>query len=45
MQDMGNAKVQRLNPFDTEPLAKIAVKMFIMRVVKFMSSLGDDFTS
>ena len=25
------------NPFDTEPMAKIAVKMSIMRVVKFMS--------
>ena len=27
-----------LNPFDTKPMAKIAVKMSIMRVVKFMSS-------
>ena len=26
------------NPFDTKPMAKIAVKMSIMRVVKFMSS-------
>ena len=34
-----------LNPFDTEPMAKIAVKMRIMRVVKFMSSPGNDFTS
>ena len=25
-------------PFDTKPMAKIAVKMGIMRVVKFMSS-------
>ena len=33
-----------LNPFDTEPMAKIAVKMS-MRVVKFMSSPGDDFMS
>ena len=31
-----------INPFDTEPMAKIAVKMSIMRVVKFMSSLGND---
>ena len=34
-----------LNPFDTEPMAKIAVKMSIMRVVKFMSSPGNDFMS
>ena len=34
-----------LNPFDTKPLAKIAVKMSIMRVVKFMSSWDNDFTS
>ena len=34
-----------LNPFDTESMAKIAVKMSIMRVVKFMSSPGNDFTS
>ena len=27
-----------LNPFDTKPMAKIAVKMSIMRVVKFMSN-------
>ena len=27
-----------LNPCDTKPMAKIAVKMSIMRVVKFMSS-------
>ena len=27
-----------LNPFDTKPMAKIAVKMSIMRMVKFMSS-------
>ena len=27
-----------VNPFDTKPMAKIAVKMSIMRVVKFMSS-------
>ena len=27
-----------INPFDTKPMAKIAVKMSIMRVVKFMSS-------
>ena len=27
-----------LNPFDPKPMAKIAVKMSIMRVVKFMSS-------
>ena len=33
------------NPFDTEPMAKIAVKMSIMRVVKFMSSPGNVFTS
>ena len=34
-----------LNLFDTEPMAKIAVKMSIMRVVKFMSSPGNDFMS
>ena len=34
-----------LNPFDTEPVAKLAVKISIMRVVKFMSSPGNDFTS
>ena len=34
-----------LNPFDTKPMAKIAVKMSIMRVVKFMSSWDNDFTS
>ena len=28
----------KVNPFDTKPMAKIAVKMSIMRVVKFMSS-------
>ena len=33
------------NPFDTEPMTKIAVKMSIMRVVKFMSSPGNDFMS
>ena len=33
------------NPFDTEPMAKIAVKMSIIRVVKFMSSPSNDFTS
>ena len=33
------------NPFDTEPMAKIAVKMSIMRVVKFMSSPANDFMS
>ena len=33
------------NPFDTEPMVKIAVKISIMRVVKFMSSPGNDFTS
>ena len=27
-----------INPFDTKPMAKIAVKMSIIRVVKFMSS-------
>ena len=27
-----------LNPFDTKPMDKMAVKMSIMRVVKFMSS-------
>ena len=37
--------VTNINPFDTEPMAKIAVKMSIMRVVKFMSSPGNDFTS
>ena len=34
-----------LNPFDTKPMAKIAVKMSIMRVVKFMSSWDNDFLS
>ena len=34
-----------LNPFDTATMAKVAVKMSIMRVVKFMSSPGNDFTS
>ena len=34
-----------VNSFDTEPMAKIAVKMSIMRVVKFMSSPGNDFMS
>ena len=34
-----------INPFDTEPMAKIAVKISIIRVVKFMSSPGNDFTS
>ena len=34
-----------LNPFDTKPMANIAVKMSIMRVVKFMSSWDKDFTS
>ena len=34
-----------LNLFNTEPMAKIAVKMSIMRVVKFMSSPGNDFMS
>ena len=34
-----------INPFDTQPMAKIAVKMSIMRVVKFMSSWDNDFTS
>ena len=34
-----------INSFDTKPMAKIAVKMSIMRVVKFMSSLDNDFTS
>ena len=34
-----------LNPFDTKPMAKIAVKMSIMRVVKFMSSWDNDFMS
>ena len=33
----------KLNPFNTEPMTKIAVKMSIMRVVKFMSSLGNYF--
>ena len=36
---------QFINPFDTKPMAKIAVKMSIMRVVKFMSSWDNDFTS
>ena len=30
--------VSNINPFNTKPMAKIAVKMSIMRVVKFMSS-------
>ena len=34
-----------VNPFDTKPMAKIAVKMSIMRVVKFMSSWDNDFMS
>ena len=34
-----------LNLFDTKPMAKIAVKMSIMRVVKFMSSPSNDFMS
>ena len=34
-----------VTPSDTEPMAKIAVKMSIMRVGKFMSSPGNDFTS
>ena len=34
-----------INPFNTKPMAKIAVKMSIMRVVKFMSSWDNDFTS
>ena len=38
-------QAQLINPFDTEPVAKIAVKMSIMRVVKFMSSPGNDFMS
>ena len=29
---------REFNPFDTKPMAKIAVNMSIMRVVKFMSS-------
>ena len=33
------------NPLKTEPMAKIAVKMSILRVVNFMSSPGDDFMS
>ena len=33
------------NPFDTKPMAKIAVKMSIMRVVKFMSIWDNDFMS
>ena len=33
------------NPFDTKAMAKIAVKMSIMRVVKFMSTWDNDFTS
>ena len=35
----------QLNPFDTEPMAKIPVKISIMRVVKLMSSPGNDFMS
>ena len=34
-----------LNPFNTKPMAKIAVQMSIMRVVKLMSSWDNDFTS
>ena len=34
-----------VNPFNTKPMAKIAVKMSIMRVVKFMSSWDNYFTS
>ena len=34
-----------LNPFNTEPMAKVAITMSIMRVEKFMSSPGNDFTS
>ena len=34
-----------LNPFNIEPMAKIAVKVSIMRVGKFMSSPGNDFMS
>ena len=37
----GTKEKNYINPFDTEPMAKVAVKM---RVVKFMSSPGDDFT-
>ena len=36
---------QQFNPFHTKPMAKIAVKMSIMRVVKFMSSWDNDFMS
>ena len=39
------ALAPKVNPFDTELVAKIAVKMSIMRVVKFMSSPGNDFMS
>ena len=37
--------VYHLNPFNTKPMAKIAVKMSIMRVVKFMSIWNNDFKS
>ena len=33
------------NPFNTKPMAKLAVKLSIMRVVKFMSSWDNDFMS
>ena len=42
--DIG-AVMSLFNPFDTKPMAKTAVKMSIMRVVKFMSSWDNDFTS
>ena len=29
-----------INPFDTKPMDKIAIKMNIMRVVRFMPSPG-----
>ena len=41
----GNNVQGNINPFDTEPMTKIAVKISIMRVVKFMSSPANDFTS
>ena len=44
-RNVTNEMFEDINPFDTEPVAKIAVKMGIMRVVKFMSSPGNDFTS
>ena len=37
--------IMLLTLFDTVPMAKIAVKMSIMRVVKFMSSPGNDLMS